>query len=198
MKNSKKATVKDQKTSFFVLKFILFFVIIYYMKSNILLVGLDYDFIKNVANELANKFDMFFLDVNDLIEYNLIDTKNVKVTCGVEYFEKVEKKIALSVAEYENTVINFPYSLFLNANFANILSQRALTIFIKMDKETLVKENFRKGENKLSIEILTCDELNKLLEEKVDLTVGNSTLNTKICIDDIVEKLKNIDLDGNN
>ena len=168
------------------------------MKSNILLVGLDYDFIKNVANELANKFDMFFLDVNDLIEYNLIDTKNVKVTCGVEYFEKVEKKIALSVAEYENTVINFPYSLFLNANFSNILSERALTIFIKMDKETLVKENFRKGENKLSIEILTCDELNKLLEEKVDLTVGNSTLNTKICIDDIVEKLKNIDLDGNN
>lgn len=166
------------------------------MKSNILLVGLDYDFIKSVANELANKFDMFFLDVNDLIEYNLIDTKNVKVTCGVEYFEKVEKKIALSVTEYENTVINFPYSLFLNANFSNVLSKRALTIFIKMDKETLAKENFKKGQNKLSIEILTSDELNKLLEEKVDLVVENSTLNTKICIDDIIEKLK--ELNNNN
>lgn len=166
------------------------------MKSNILLVGLDYDFIKSVANELANKFDMFFLDVNDLIEYNLIDTKNVKVTCGVEYFEKVEKKIALSVTEYENTVINFPYSLFLNANFSNVLSKRALTIFIKMDKETLAKENFKNGQNKLSIEILTSDELNKLLEEKVDLVVENSTLNTKICIDDIIEKLK--ELNNNN
>ena len=166
------------------------------MKSNILLVGLDYDFVKSVANELANKFDMFFLDVNDLIEYNLIDTKNVKVTCGVEYFEKVEKKIALSVTEYEKTVINFPYSLFLNANFSNVLSKRALTIFIKMDKETLAKENFKKGQNKLSIEILTSDELNKLLEEKVDLVVENSTLNTKICIDDIIEKLK--ELNNNN
>ena len=162
------------------------------MKSNILLVGLDYNFVKNVANELANKFEMYFLDVNDLIEYNLIDTKNVKVTCGVEYFEKVEKKIALSVTEYENTVINFPYSLFLNANFCNLLSKRALTIFIKMDKETLVKENFRNGENKLSIEILTCEELNKLLSEKVDIVVENSTLNTKICIDDIIQKLKEI------
>lgn len=160
------------------------------MKNNILLVGLDYDFVKNVANELAKKFDMFFLDVKDLIEYNLMDTKNVKVTCGIEYFEKVEKKIALSVTEYENTVINFPYSLFLNANFSNLLSRRALTVFIKMDKETLVKENFRKGENKLSIEILTCNELNKLLQEKVDIVVENSTLNTKICIDDIVSKMK--------
>ena len=156
------------------------------------MVGLDYEFIKSVANELANKFDMFFLDVNDLIEYNLMDTKNVKVTCGVEYFEKVEKKIALSVAEYENTVINFPYSLFLNANFSKVLSKRALTIFIKMDKETLVKENFRKGDNKLSIEILTCEELNKLLSEKVDIVVENTTLNTKICIDDIVEKLQQL------
>ena len=149
-----------------------------------------FHFVKNVANELAKKFDMFFLDVKDLIEYNLMDTKNVKVTCGLEYFEKVEKKIALSVTEYENTVINFPYSLFLNANFSNLLSRRALTVFIKMDKETLVKENFRKGENKLSIEILTCNELNKLLQEKVDIVVENSTLNTKICIDDIVSKMK--------
>ena len=165
------------------------------MKSNILLVGLDYDFVKSVANELANKFDMFFLDVNDLIEYNLMDTKNVKVTCGIEYFEKVEKKIALSVAEYENTVINFPYSLFLNANFSNILSKRAITIFIKMDKETLVKENFRRKENKLSIEILTCEELNKLLTEKAEMVVENSTLNTKICIDDIINELKKIKID---
>lgn len=162
------------------------------MKSNILLVGLDYNFIKNVAGELANKLDMFFLDVNDLIEYNLIDAKNVRVKCGVEYFEKVEKKIALSVAEYENTVINFPYSLFLNANFSSILAKRALIIFIKMDKETLVKENFKNNKNSLSLEILTCDELNKLLSEKTDIVVENSTLNTKICIDDIIEKLKTL------
>lgn len=162
------------------------------MKSNILLVGLDYNFVKSVARELANKLDMFFLDVNDLIEYNLIDAKNVKVKCGVEYFEKVEKKIALSVGEYENTVINFPYSLFLNANFSNILSQRALIIFIKMDKETLVKENFKNNQNTLSLEILTCDELNKLLIEKSDIVVENSTLNTKICIDDIIKNLKTL------
>ena len=167
------------------------------MKSNILLVGLDYGFIKNLANDLANKLDMFFLDVNDLIEYNLMDTKNVKVTCGVEYFEKVESKIALSVREYENTVINFPYSLFLNANFSNLLSERALIIFIKMDKETLVKENFRNANNKLSLEILTCNELNKTLSSKADIIVKNSTLNTKICVDDIIKKLKDVWLKQN-
>ena len=128
--------------------------------------------------------------VNDLIEYNLIDTKNVKVKCGIEYFEKVEKKIALSVTEYENTVINFPYSLFLNANFSNILSQRALTIFIKMDKETLAKDNFKTGDNKLSIEVLTCEELNKILSEKTDIVVENNTLNTRICIDEITLRVK--------
>lgn len=163
------------------------------MKNNILLVGLDYEFVKSVANDLAKRLDMFFLDVNDLIEYNLIDAKNVKVKCGVEYFEKVEKKIALSVREYENTVINFPYTLFLNANFSNLLSERATTIFIKMDKETLVKENFRRSDkNTLSLEILTCGELSKLLTEKTNLVVENTTLNTKICVDDIIKQLKKI------
>ena len=161
------------------------------MKNNILLVGLDYDFVKDVANSLAQKFDMFYLDVKDLIEYNLIDAKNVQVKCGLEYFKKVESKIALSVAEYENTVINFPYELFLNANFSNILSKRAVTIFIKMDKETLIKDNFANTQkNMLSIEILTCEELNKLLEKKTEIIVENNNLDVQSCIDQVVDKLK--------
>lgn len=161
------------------------------MKSNILLVGLDYDFIKDVANALAGKFDMFYLDVKDLIEYTLIDAKDVQVKCGLEYFKKIETKIALSAAEYENTVINFPYELFLNANFSNILGKRAVTIFIKMDKETLIKDNFKNAEKSvLSIEILTCDELNKMLTNKTDIQVEHDALDINMCVDDIIKKLK--------
>lgn len=161
------------------------------MKSNILLVGLDYEFIKILALKLADYFDMHYLDVQDLIEYSLMDKENIKVKCGIEYLEKEEQKIARSVQSYENTIINFPYSLYLKNSNHIYLQDTAITIFIKINNTYLYNLNSKKDLiNQLTLEIITQNELNQVLENKTNINIDIKNLNENECVKQIIEKLK--------
>ncbi len=84
------------------------------MKSNLVIIGFEKQFNKDLCLYLADKLDMFFVDVAELIEYNLINSKEALLRCGREYIEKEEKKTVRNVADYENTIINIPYDIFIN------------------------------------------------------------------------------------
>ena len=157
------------------------------MKENILFVGLDYEFVKRVALELSKILDMFFLDVNDLIEYSLIDAKNIETVCGVEYFEKEKKKIVLSVNQYENTIINFPYTTYLERGVAAKLKDNNLSIFIDVDENVLQKRN---TDNELNIELIAKEQLTNLIKKRVDIVVSCSISNVQDCIGRVIDVLK--------
>lgn len=161
------------------------------MKSNILLVSLDYDFTKAVAIKLANYFDMHYLDIKDLIEYSLMDRENMKLKCGLEYVEKEEQKILNSVRDYENSVINFPYSLYMKNNNNLYLSDNAITIFIKINENLLYNLNSKKEIGKqLTVELITQNELSEMLEKKTECCVSIKTIDEIECVNNIIEKLK--------
>jgi len=158
------------------------------MKKNILLVGLDYDFVKNITYELANKFDMFFLDVQDLIEYRIIDKKNMQTLCGIEYYQREERGIIKEITQYENTLTNIPYSLILNDEYYKLLKNHKI-IFINLKKEFLEKLNLLKNEaNNLIIELLTYEELLQLVIKKSNTIVEIDSLDISECVNKI-EKL---------
>ena len=163
------------------------------MKSNILLVSLDYDFTKAVAIKLANYFDMHYLDIQGLIEYSLMDKENMKLKCGLEYVEREEQKIATSARNYENAVINFPYDLFMkNGNSIN-LNDTSITIFIKINDNLLYNLNSKKdGEKKLVVELITQNELSEILEKKTEAVVEIKSIDENECVHEIVEKLREI------
>lgn len=141
------------------------------MKGNILLVGLDYSFVKCVGTGLAEKLDLFFLDVNDLIEYRIIDKEKMQIVCGMEYFEKKKRNVIFEISDYENTIVNIPYDIVLNKEYKEVLKKSTL-IFLNFNKELLEKFNkSRKEENKLDIELITYEELTKLLLELADYSV---------------------------
>ena len=58
------------------------------MKNNICIFGMVKDYTSKVAKRVADKFEMFFADVDALIEFDLINTNMVKDICGKEYLEK--------------------------------------------------------------------------------------------------------------
>lgn len=84
------------------------------MKPNVILIGFDQIFNKKIGMYLADKLDMFFVDVEELIEYNLINSKEALLKCGRDYIEKEERKTVRSVSEYENTIASISYDIFLN------------------------------------------------------------------------------------
>lgn len=155
------------------------------MKDNILLVGLDYEFVKLVGQEIAISHNMHFLDTNDLIEYSLINSQNVKEVCGVEYFEREQKKTIFSMLEYENIVVNFPYSLILNEEYYSAFKKNVI-IFIDLNKETLEKlNNLRNDDNNLIVEILAFEELKKALKNKAHCVVSVNNEDIKNCVKNI-------------
>ena len=47
------------------------------LKSNITLIALCNEFKNDIANKLADRLDMFFVNINDLIKYDL---SNIKIS----------------------------------------------------------------------------------------------------------------------
>ncbi len=136
---------------------------------------------------------MFFLDVKDLIEYSLIDMENMKVVCGEKYFIKQKQDAMLAVCNYENTVINFPYTDFLQKDISNKLSNNAVVVFLKETNELLEKQNKTKTDkNNLNIEIIASDELNAILEKCCDIKVSVNCQKIDSIVKDVLTGLANI------
>ncbi|MBE7075092.1 MAG: hypothetical protein E7376_03860 [Clostridiales bacterium] len=159
------------------------------MKSNIVLVGLNYEYVKQVALSLCRVLDMFYLDIKDLIAYNLTDEQTVISTAGVQYYENEIKKLAISTADYENSVINFTYDLFINEEIFTKIKHSATFIFIDIDKKNLKEQNIKKDiSQKLDIELIAFEEISKLIISKCDYVSKGK--NAELHVENILNQLK--------
>ena len=137
---------------------------------------------------------MHYLDIKDLISYNLVDERDVLDKAGVEYYKEQVHKIVLSACEYENTIINIPYDLFLKDDFAKQLNKSSVSIFVNLDKNTIIdNDKQQKEENKNTLAIITCDELCLLLSQNAHLQVDVNN-NIEETVNKILNLLKNTNI----
>ena len=135
---------------------------------------------------------MFFLDVQDLINYSLIDPKNVELVCGIDYYEKEEKRISSSIKDYENTVISFPYNLLVKYNYEKNITSNALIIFIDINKKALEEySKSAKVQNNLLVEILAYEELTKVIKQRAEIIIPCNEYNVSSCVNEIKKAIKN-------
>lgn len=159
------------------------------MSSRIVLVGLDNQLVKDISNALADKLNMFFLDIDDLIKYNFASQEETIAKVGIDYYEKQIKKLAIGACDYENTVIHCPYDLLLDNDVLQSFKIKAKIVFVNIPKDVLVKQNKQKSANeKLDIQILAYEELTKQLEAIASLSVIFSDKN----VNNITEEIKQI------
>lgn len=145
------------------------------MKPNLVVVGFEYEFNKKLCIYLADKLDMFFVDVKELIEYDLVNSKEALLRCGKEYIEKEERKTVRNVSEYENTVVNIPYDLFVNNR--DFFKNNNINIFIKPFKAD-------------DIDMLVMEDRIALLKNDYKIFIENSENSVESCYNKIITKLK--------
>ena len=114
-------------------------------KSNICIVGLSKQFIDEVCRQLSNKLDMFYANVQEIIEFELMDLAKVEEICGVEYLLKEEKSIIRRVCTYENTLINIEYSSLNNESTLDIVKHNCLLIYLRLDSNRFIAEQNREA-----------------------------------------------------
>ena len=145
------------------------------MKPNLVVVGFENEFNKKLCIYLADKLDMFFVDVKELIEYDLVNSKEALLRCGKEYIEKEERKTVRNVSEYENTVVNIPYDLFVNNR--DFFKNNNINIFIKPFKVD-------------NIDMLVMEDRIALLKNDCKIFIENRENSVESCYNKIITKLK--------
>lgn len=105
---------------------------------NIVLVCLDGGFCKEISKELSDKLDMFFADLKDYIEYDLLDSKAVLEKCGVDYLEEREYKATKSFAKFENSVLTVDFDLFKKNRSA--FGKTSLIVYLRLNEKQINKK----------------------------------------------------------
>lgn len=161
------------------------------MKANITVIGLVGNFKKTVAKLLSDKLEMIFADVNDIMEFNLINTKMIECA-GQDYFDKNEAKTIKQLSEYENTVITLNFSSLNKGNNIKILKENSVIIYLKLNfDEFKVLNNLENYGALASINEKTFADRDKLLDKMCDISVEVEHIDATSVVNHILLGLEN-------
>ena len=153
------------------------------MKNKILILALNHKFKKNIAQNLSKQLDMFYLDVFDLIKYELINIDEVIKKAGLEYYNKQETKIIKSLANFENIVVTMDNDSFFNKKNYEYLKNSSLFIYLKLSYSyfiSLIKQEDVDSKYELMIDQKLFDERDKILQSICDITININKRNKNI------------------
>lgn len=101
---------------------------------NILIVGLENQFCKIVAEELSERLQMHFTSCEGIVSYYVEERDLILQNIGLDYLKKKEKDAIKECANFSDCVLSIGYDLFKN-NYK--LFTNSAICYIKLKKELL-------------------------------------------------------------
>ena len=163
----------------------------YYLKNNICVIGLANDYLKLVAKQLADKLDMFYADVNELLQFDLINIEEARQKSGNEYILGLESKKVKSVSTYDNIIYTMSYSTLTNKNNYHYVTKNSVVIYVRMGDITYKKalKQQKNTENQQKLALVVKRDRNALCKELADIEILARTLNVKTNVKNILKAL---------
>lgn len=109
-------------------------------KLNICVVGLAKDLTDEVCNKLATELELYYANVQKILEFELFDYENIEKICGRDYLAREEKSVVRRVCSYEDTLINLNYFILNDDDILNFIKDHCLLIYLHMPYDRFVKE----------------------------------------------------------
>jgi shikimate kinase len=110
------------------------------MRQNIIITGFMGSGKSIVAEELARKLRMEFIDMDRIIEERQgTSTADIFARYGEKYFRAQENKLVKELSQKENIVIATGGGTLLSSDNTRILSQRGQIICLYADSQTIYK-----------------------------------------------------------
>ena len=144
--------------------------------NKFLIVSLCDKFSVEVGKVLAQSFGMMFCDVNDLVEYELIDKEQLEELSSAGYIKAREKKVVRHFVSFENVVGAMGFDYFVN-NKNDI--KGTWTIFVKLPKNHVDK-----------ISRIAYEDRNVKLQESTNMTISVKKVDAKFVCEKIIENLR--------
>ena len=160
-------------------------------KANICLIGLSNQFVDQFGLGLSKKLDMFYANVQKIIEFELLDMHKMEEVCGKDYLEKKETSIIKRICTYENTILNVEYQLLNSDINFEILKNACIIVYLKIDKNRYWSlESHENLSN--SVKLINSDlfeDRNFICEKKADIVVDCLELSGKELHDKFLEEI---------
>ena len=154
------------------------------MKTNITFICLLNHFSKNIGKLLCEKLDMYFVDVEDMINFELGDTNHILTVLGnkegKKYMKDTESKIIKRIASFENALICVKCTtLFGNRNFDK-LKKNSYIVYLQISPKYLPKIA-EESKDIIDEKMLTVafTEKDKMFVDSSDMVVNCSTMKEK-------------------
>ena len=168
------------------------------MRENIVITGFMGSGKSIVAEELAQKLGMEFIDMDQIIEKGQgMSISDIFTRYGENYFRAQENKLVKELSQKENTVIATGGGTLLSADNTKMLSEKGEIICLYADSKVLYHRVKRKNNRPLLRGENLLDRINQLVEERkkiydnIKLKIDTSDLNVQEVVDRIVDILKN-------
>lgn len=132
---------------------------------------------------LADELNMFYADLNEIMEYNFVD-KNTLQFAGKDYYEKQVYKGIKAASNYENAVLIVAFDSLNILDAWDKIKQRAVVIYLRESFEP-----FCDSDNENKINELVFEDRDIFLQEKADIVVENLD-NSEDCLYKIFDQMK--------
>lgn len=160
------------------------------MKTNIVILGLDYEYNLDIAQLLADKTSLYFLDVKQYLNYSLFSRQEMEAKCGIDYLIKQENSVVKSCADFENTIICMPYMYFFRDNIYQRFFDNCEIIYLYFSKQKLQKIAYNNSsDNTLAIDILAFEDRNADINKISNIKVCVSNKNKQTVVKEILNNL---------
>lgn len=152
------------------------------MKKNILILSLDNKLAKKAAKKVADLLSMHFLDVDELINYELINKDEIEIKCGAEYLKKLEEGCVSNAVEFENCVTVVSIDTFLS-NDISVKFENHNQFFLGTSQAGFKEANAGNDKN------LVFNDISTFLKNSCNEYISCDNLNVNQIADKIIKKL---------
>ncbi len=138
---------------------------------NIVIVGLDYNMVRSIANELAKVMQYKFIDLTKLFDRELIENINYPIGLSDDELTEKERELIYLASKKDNVVISIPDNMYLS-NAGYKFFKNSISIAIKLRKVDDIREkiqNFLSDRVKFVLDEENCeiDKILDLIKERV-------------------------------
>jgi len=167
------------------------------MRENIIITGFMGTGKSIVAEELARKLRMEFIDMDQIIEERQgLTISDIFARYGENYFREQENKLVKELSRKENIVIATGGGTLLSSDNIRILSQKGKIICLYADSQTIYNRVKRKNNRPLLNVENILDKINHLMKERkkiydnIKWKIDTTNFTTQEVVDKIINLLK--------
>lgn len=159
------------------------------LDSSFVIVCADKTLRNDVAKILAKKNQMLNADIQDVIDYEILNHHDITLSEANEFLGNLEKKAIVKTLGYKNTVLSISCDTFVaNDNFE--LFKNRVKVYVRLPKRYIISKLNKNNKDKIEQQLLMYNEIDALISCNCDITMDKELKTAQELVDEILGKSK--------